>query len=686
MSIGKKLNFLIAALLLAVSLVIILFNAYSYQSGMRTQLIEQQLPAMAQGILAEIDKKIMEPSRGLGMLAENPLLQDWVKDGQPNEGRLDGVYRLLESAIAAYGTLGANFVSQATKQYTDIQNGKRDHAYRVDETKDTWFTGFRDSGVAVNIVVYFDDPLWGTKAFINRRVTVGGQFAGLLSASLDLRDFAGELASMSLGKNGKTLIVDDKGVVRLAPDASQVNKALTDILPAYAAFWRGASAQDGTQFQYEADGDTRFVVVRKIPILGWYLCTEASGSEFMAGAWRSALVSIVVSLLFVAAGCIIGVFFVRGISVPLKQTARFAQQVSAGDLNVSLGMERKDEIGTLAGALREMVDSLRQKIAQTGEQAVLAQAQTAKAEEAVRESEKQKTLISGILDAVRQGTEEAGGVSAMLNEASRKLGAQNDQVAHGAEEQYTLLQQAQTAIDDMVGRFNEIMRTTEEAAQKVEAAREQAQNGERRVDDVIEANRQVNDAARSMQQAMTGLEQQAVGINRILETISDIADQTNLLALNAAIEAARAGDAGRGFAVVADEVRKLAEKTMFATKDVSTAISAVQNSARENLTVMEKTYAAVGHATELANSSGEAMRSIVSLSDENAAQVHRIAESANDLVRHSEGITQSLRQVNSVAQATISGMESTSEVVAGIIGQAARLDSIMTRLRAERPR
>jgi methyl-accepting chemotaxis protein len=61
---------------------------------------------------------------------------------------------------------------------------------------------------------------------------------------------------------------------------------------------------------------------------------------------------------------------------------------------------------------------------------------------------------------------------------------------------------------------------------------------------------------------------QAMEINKIVNTMREIASQTNLLALNAATKAARAGEHGQGFAVVADEVRKLSQRVQDATREI----------------------------------------------------------------------------------------------------------------------
>lgn len=82
-------------------------------------------------------------------------------------------------------------------------------------------------------------------------------------------------------------------------------------------------------------------------------------------------------------------------------------------------------------------------------------------------------------------------------------------------------------------------------------------------------------------------------VNKVVESISDIANQTNLLALNASIEAARAGEQGRGFAVVADEVRGLAENTKTATVDIATTLDAMASLAAEVLDISQNLSSAM---------------------------------------------------------------------------------------------
>ena len=167
-----------------------------------------------------------------------------------------------------------------------------------------------------------------------------------------------------------------------------------------------------------------------------------------------------------------------------------------------------------------------------------------------------------------------------------------------------------------------------------------------------------------------------------MTVISDIADQTNLLALNAAIEAARAGEAGRGFAVVADEVRKLAEKTMSATTEVGSNITAIQTSTNNNMQRVADTAQAVNKATGVAETSGKALDEILDLVNANSSLIASIATAAEEQSATSEEINRAVDDINRIAEETAGGMQQSSGAVRELSVMAQELRTLLDRLRA----
>ncbi len=665
-----------------VAAVTIFINSMSYHKSMKEQLVHQQLPLISQEIVNTIDDTVLEAGRAVSLVIKSPTLQNWIEKGEPNE-ELDSIYTLLGNIISTYKVLGANFVSNQTKQYTDLTGSQRDWSYRVKET-DTWFTGFRDSGTKGNIVVYVNDPKWGYKAFINSRVEHKGKFAGLLSVSMDIRDFARELSSRTIGADGNTFCVTEDGTIRLHADTTLINKNIVDVYPQYATVFPKMQGADKyfAEIEGETQGksDTIYTLSTHIPSLGFYLITEASENEFMAEVSTATLISVLVSLALTVISLGFAFIFIRSIVSPLKQTAQFAQDVSNGALDKKLELERNDEIGILADALRAMVISLRQKIQQAEEASTLANEQMHASEAARNESEAQQEKIIKILDTILATSHDAASISLALNAAVQELGAENKSIINGTQEQMHQMHKTSESLSVMVSTFNKIAQLTEDAALKEDQARSIALEGEKKVQAVITANENVTENANIMRSAMSELHKQTIDINKIVETITDIADQTNLLALNAAIEAARAGESGRGFAVVADEVRKLAEKTMLATGDVTTAINKIHTASKQNDQNMNNTYAAVHTATERASEAGEALKSIVALAKENVEQVHTIAGAIADVSRDSVQISEALASVESITEQTVNGVTTSSHITENLMQEAEKLDAVIASL------
>jgi methyl-accepting chemotaxis protein len=370
------------------------------------------------------------------------------------------------------------------------------------------------------------------------------------------------------------------------------------------------------------------------------------------------------------------------ISSPLKQAVAFAGGVASGQLEQTLSVSQKDEIGGLCVSLTAMLASLKELIGRSEQATAEAASQAQQAQEAARlASQAQAEAVNAKREGMTVAADTLEGVVMSLTSATEQLSAEVEQASRGAGLQSERVGETATAMEEMNSTVLEVARNAASAQATSEKARQEAVSGAKVVREAVTGITRARDESLELKRHMAELDGQAKDIGRIMGVISDIADQTNLLALNAAIEAARAGEAGRGFAVVADEVRKLAEKTMTATKEVAESIQGIQAGAATTIRNVEAAVGRIEEATVQAGKSGEALESIVRYVDESSLQVSSIATASEQQSAASDEINQSLGDVNRISVETAEAMEHSASAVVELSRQAKSLRDLIGELR-----
>ena len=339
---------------------------------------------------------------------------------------------------------------------------------------------------------------------------------------------------------------------------------------------------------------------------------------------RSAVVPIV-GLLLAFITLAIGLILSRRIVHAIEQMRRVAERTASGDLSSRVQYAADDELGRLAGATNQMVDSLRQVLSHIGERAV--------------------TLATA--------SEELSSVSTQMIGSAEETSRQASMVSSGSEQISRNVESVSVSVEEMIASIQEISKNTSEAARVATVAAGEA--------DVTNA-------------AVNKLGASSAEIGKVVQVINTIAQQTTLLALNATIEAARAGEAGKGFAVVANEVKELANETAAATKDISRKIEAIQADTTDAIHAIGKISDTIQQIKDISNSIATALEQQLATSGE-------IGRNLAEAARGSGGISDGIVKVAEIARDTAGSSENTQKAAEELARLAAELRALTQRFR-----
>jgi methyl-accepting chemotaxis protein len=400
------------------------------------------------------------------------------------------------------------------------------------------------------------------------------------------------------------------------------------------------------------------------------------------------------------------VVMIRQIINPIKQMANVAKGISKGDLNQTITVENKDEIGGIAIASTQMIAYL-QQVAEAADrlaQGDLTTSITPQSNKDVLGHAFSQMMInlSNLIGQVQQSADQVASASQQLNttaeqasQAAQQVSTTIQQVTEGTNQQTQTVTEATGHVEQIARAAEGIARGSQEQAQGVQKTSGLINEMANSIETVMQTGQGMDTIRARTTVAMekvNDMGSHSKKIGRIVETIDDIADKTDMLALNAAVEAARAGEHGRGFAVVADQVRKLSEDSKNATRDINELIEQVQEAINEAIAAMASTATEVDNGTrqineavsQLKQKSEEVVAAIESVStvvEENTAVAEEMAANSQEVTTAMEGVANIAEENSASAEEVSASAEEMSSQAEEVVASAEELAALAGQLR-----
>jgi methyl-accepting chemotaxis protein len=324
-----------------------------------------------------------------------------------------------------------------------------------------------------------------------------------------------------------------------------------------------------------------------------------------------------------------------------EELLRQVEPLTRGDLTVQ-ARESNDEVGSIAKSYNEVIDGLRQTIAQ---------------------------VQSASRSVARTASDSEGAVASLSSESQQQI----QTVAHAIEQ-----------VQSLMNALYKIAERAEQAEGNVLLATQKLQAGDEVMDRTVMGMSSIRETVAETAKKVKRLGEASQKISRVVNLINGFATQTNLLAMNASIEAAKAGEEGQGFVVVAEEVRTLAQQSAAATAEIEQVVEEIQRQTNEVVAAMETGTEHVVNGTQLVEESRMHLSQITEVGMQLNQMVREISQAASQQTETSVAVKQTMVQVATLADSTSKQTQSVAQSFAQLLQMAADLQSSADQFKVRR--
>ena len=369
----------------------------------------------------------------------------------------------------------------------------------------------------------------------------------------------------------------------------------------------------------------------------------------------------------------------RNITRPLRKVVEAAYRIAEGDMSQEIkGIDRKDELGSLARAFNKMNNSLNR----------MAEAMERVADSDLTVTVEPRSENDTIGKALATMVHNLKDDNLRIHETVRTLSSSLSQISAASAELTSSAAETASAVAETNATVEEVKQTAhlsnEKSRQVAEVARKAvstSQKGKKAAEDASSGMKEIRTQMDTIAQSIVKLSEQSQHIGDMIYVETELADQSNILAVNASIEASKAGEEGKGFTVVAREIRNLSDQSKQSVAQIQSILADIQKATSSAVMITELGGKAVETGADLSSQTGESILNLSTVINQSAQSSAQIAASSQEQLA---GLDQVAIALGSIKQAGEQNLESSRQLEAAVkdLDQQARsLKDMMERFK-----